>query len=144
MVEQIHVGEAHGEVPDVRRGVAAPGLVVRLPTQPAHIGRGRDGGEEVVVDTRRPLGLAADVNPERFRFDEPAIASIQPYPHLTPPVGGGRTPPAQPQRFLEVDRLDDIDHGATHDPQRVGLLGLHSPQVILADVLDMPGSPVQP
>ena len=108
------------------------------------VGRAPQAFEEVVGDARRPLRLAVDVDPERLGLDQSALASVDADPHLAPPVRGARTPAPQPQHVLELDRLDQVDHRAADDPQRVGLLEAHLPQLILTDVLDVPGGRVEP
>ncbi len=47
------------------------------------------------------------------------------------------------KHVLELDRADQVDHGAAHDPQRMGLLEAHLAQLVLADVLDVAASRVQ-
>ena len=72
-----------------------------------------------------------------------ALASVDADPHLTPAVGRPRTPTPQPQHVLELDGLDQVDHGAAHDPQRVRLLEPHLAELVRADVLDVAGGGVE-
>src|SRR5262249_52359514 len=145
VVEEVDVADAHRVFADLGGVLAAPGLQVRLPPQPALAGGALQTLDEVVGDARWPLGLAVDVDPERLGLHHPATAlPINPHPHLTPPVRCARTPPAQPQHVLELDRLDQIDHRAPDNPQRVGLFEAQLAQMVLADVLDVPGRGVEP
>jgi len=41
------------------------------------------------------------------------------------------------KHVLELDRADQVDHGAAHDPQRMGVSEAHLAQLVLADVLDV-------
>src|SRR6185437_3894587 len=145
VVEQVDVGDPDRELVDLGGVLAAARLEISLPAQPVDIGGLAQALEEVVRDARRHLSLAVDVDPERLRFNEAALAfPIYPDPHLAPAVRGARTPAAHPQHVAELDGTNQVDHRPANDPQRVGFLKPHLPQLILADVLDMTGAGVEP
>ena len=84
-----------------------------------------------------------DVDPERLGLDQAALAAVDADPHFAPPGGGSRAPTAQPQRVLEFEGPDQVDHGAAHDPQWVRFVEAQFVHVVLADVLDVTGGGVQ-
>ena len=143
MVEDVDVGDAHRILADLGRRPRGAGLQIGLPPQPVDVGGALQALEEVVGDAGRALGFAVDVDPERLGLDQPALASVDAHPHLTPAVGRPRTPAAHPQHVLELDGLDQVDHRAAHDPQRVRLLEPHLAQLVRADVLDVAGGGVE-
>ena len=63
-------------------------------------------------------------------------------PFLATPGGGGRASAAYSQHVGEFDRLDQVDQGAAHDRRWVDVFETQLAQLVLADVLDMPGSGV--
>ena len=123
--------------------VAAARLHIALPPQPVNGSGPEQALQEVVGDARRHLGFLVHMDPERLGFDQAAVASVDADPHLTPAVRGARTPAPHPQHVAELDRADQVDHGAPNDPERMGLLETHLAQLVLADVLHVPAGRVQ-
>src|SRR4029079_9661947 len=81
---------------------------VGLPPQPAFGGGTTQALDEVVGDAGGALRLPVDGDPERFGFEEAALAAVDAHPHLAPAVRRSRTPAPQPQHVLEEDRLDHV------------------------------------
>src|SRR6202165_1504749 len=143
-VEQVEVGEPDRVFADLVGVLAGAGFEVGLPPQPVDVGGALQLLQEVVADAGGHQGVAVDVDPERLGLDQAALAAVDADPYFAPPGGGCRAPTAQPQRVLEFEGPDQVDHGAAHDPQWVRFVEAQFVHVVLADVLDVARGGVQP